>query len=519
MRLTKFGHSCLLVEEQRARMLLDPGTLSSGFEELQGLTAILYTHQHADHLDPDRLQGLLDHNPGVRVVSDEGSAKPLGQAGAEVEVVHDGDELEIGAVGVHIVGRDHAVIHPDIPVVPNVGYLGGVVMLSSLTSPLTPFVDALPLPARRLAREHQGSLRVRLRTGSHRFHRDLPESRVWTYDGSLPGPTIEAERGHPVRVDWRNELEGKLPVAVTLAPTATDRNGIPVQCLPGLSGGVPDANAASLPGFAVVHLHGGLTAAAYDGWAENIFAPGQHAVGDYAMDQRAALLWYHDHVMSVTRFTVYAGLAGMWIVRDERERDLGLPEGPPLELRLLLQDRNFGQDHQGRLTGELVHKTDPGTMEAFAPFTTVNGKVWPVLEVPRATYRRRVGWYSPRPSAPTCSSTSPTWRRAASSHLSTPPPRPSTARPSPQRAPCGPPTSTAYCPIPTSCASGSCPALRCGARSPSSWRPTLLPRPSATWPERCAARSPSSNRSLTMPPTCSPCGSSPRCQMTTRGSG
>src|SRR6266508_1058551 len=263
-------------------------------------------------------------------------------------------------------------------------------MLSSLTSPLTPFVDALPLPARRLAREHQGSLRVRLRTGSHRFHRDLPESRVWTYDGSLPGPTIEAERGHPVRVDWRNELEGKLPVAVTLAPTATDRNGIPVQCLPGLSGGVPDANAASLPGFAVVHLHGGLTAAAYDGWAENIFAPGQHAVGDYAMDQRAALLWYHDHVMSVTRFTVYAGHAGLWIVRDERERDLGLPEGPPLEVPLLLQDRNFGQDHQGRLTGELVHKTDPGTMEAFAPFTTVNGKVWPVLEVRRATYRLRV---------------------------------------------------------------------------------------------------------------------------------
>src|SRR6266536_2171959 len=87
----------------------------------------------------------------LRVVSDEGSAKPLGQAGAEVEVIHDGDELEIGAVGVHIVGRDHAVIHPDIPVVPNVGYLGGVVMLSSLTSPLTPFVDALPLPARRLA--------------------------------------------------------------------------------------------------------------------------------------------------------------------------------------------------------------------------------------------------------------------------------------------------------------------------------------------------------------------------------
>jgi spore coat protein A len=139
-----------------------------------------------------------------------------------------------------------------------------------------------------------------------------------------------------------------------------------------------------------VHLHGGLTPAAYDGWTENISAPGQHAVSDYPMDQRAALLWYHDHVMGVTRFTVYAGLAGLWIVRDQRERELDLPEGPPFEVPLLLQDRNFGQDRDGLLTGELVHKTDPGTMEAFAPFTVVNGKVWPVLDVLPATYRLRV---------------------------------------------------------------------------------------------------------------------------------
>jgi len=260
----------------------------------------------------------------------------------------------------------------------------------SLTSPLTPFVDALPLPPRLLAREHEGRLTVRMRAGSHRFHRNLPESRVWGYDRGVPGPTIEAERGDPVRVEWINELEGTLPVAVTLAPAETRADGVPVQCLPGLSGGSPDPDAASLPGFTVVHLHGGLTAAPYDGWAENIFAPGQHAVSDYSMDQRAALLWYHDHVMGVTRFTVYAGLAGLWIVRDERERDLDLPEGPPFEVPLLLQDRNFGEDADGQLTGDLVHKTDPGTMEAFAPFTTVNGKVWPSLDVQPASYRLRV---------------------------------------------------------------------------------------------------------------------------------
>jgi spore coat protein A len=94
--------------------------------------------------------------------------------------------------------------------------------------------------------------------------------------------------------------------------------------------------------------------------------------------------------MGVTQFTVYAGLAGLWIVRDEHERGLELPEGTPYEVPLLLQDRNFGVDAEGRLTGELVHKTDPGTMEAFAPFTTVNGKVWPVLEVQPTTHRLRV---------------------------------------------------------------------------------------------------------------------------------
>ena len=165
---------------------------------------------------------------------------------------------------------------------------------------------------------------------------------------------------------------------------------MPVQCLPGLSGGVPDRDAAALTGYTVVHLHGGLTPASYDGWAENLFAPGQHAVFHYPMDQRAALLWYHDHVMGVTKLDVYAGLAGLWIVRDERERELGLPEGPPFEVPLLIQDRNFDVDEQGRLTGRLVHKTDPEVMEAFPPFTVVNGKVWPVLDVQPATYRFRV---------------------------------------------------------------------------------------------------------------------------------
>ncbi|HLQ48991.1 MAG TPA: multicopper oxidase domain-containing protein [Candidatus Dormibacteraeota bacterium] len=167
-------------------------------------------------------------------------------------------------------------------------------------------------------------------------------------------------------------------------------DGIPVQNMPGRSGGVRNRAAAALPGYAVVHLHGGLTHATSDGWAENLTAPGQWALDTYPNDQRAALLWYHDHVMGVTRYSVYGGLAGLWIVRDDRERELGLPEGPPYEVPLLIQDRNFDADADGRLTGDLLHKTDPEVVEAFAPITTVNGKVWPVLDVEPTTYRFRV---------------------------------------------------------------------------------------------------------------------------------
>src|SRR6185437_1936024 len=263
-------------------------------------------------------------------------------------------------------------------------------MTPTLAAPLAPFADALPVPKRLVAAQQGGRLSVSIRTGTHRFHRDLPESAIWGYDGTVPGPTIEVERGQPVTVSWRDVLDRALPVVVTTAPTATDASGVPVQCVPGLSGGTPDLNAAVLAGHTVVHLHGGLVPAPYDGWTENIFAPGQDAVFHYPMGQRAALHWYHDHVMGVTRFDVYAGLAGLWIIRDRRERELGLPEGPPFEVPLLIQDRNFGLDDSGRLTGQLVHKTDPEVMEAFPPFTVVNGKVWPLLEVQPGTYRFRV---------------------------------------------------------------------------------------------------------------------------------
>src|SRR2546430_665742 len=208
-----------------------------------------------------------------------------------------------------------------------------------LGPPLLPFVDRLPVPRRLVAAENEGRLVVRMRAAQHRFHRDTHESTIWGYDGPVPGPTIEAERGHPVTVEWQNELIGPLPVVVTTAPGHAHANGVPVQCVPGLSGGAPDLNAAALSGHAVVHLHGGLTPAVYGGRAGNLLAPGQSAGFHRPPDQPGGPRWHPRPLMGGARLDVPAR---------------------------------------------------PGVMEAFPPFTVVNGKVWPVLEVHPALYRLRM---------------------------------------------------------------------------------------------------------------------------------
>jgi len=124
MRLTKFVHSCVLAEDDSARILIDPGNLTRGFDELTGLTGILISHQHADHVDIDRLGPLLERNPDAVLYADEGTAGVLGEHGIDANTARQGDRLDVG-MEVVVYGVDHAVIHPEIPRVPNVGYLVG----------------------------------------------------------------------------------------------------------------------------------------------------------------------------------------------------------------------------------------------------------------------------------------------------------------------------------------------------------------------------------------------------------
>lgn len=127
MQLTHFGHSCLLAAFDdgsggQVTVLFDPGTFSHGFEGIDGLDAIMITHQHPDHADTARLPALVEANPQAKLYSDPQTAAQLG---ADWQAVHAGDSFRLGHLTVRGVGGRHAVIHPEIPVIDNTSYVIG----------------------------------------------------------------------------------------------------------------------------------------------------------------------------------------------------------------------------------------------------------------------------------------------------------------------------------------------------------------------------------------------------------
>lgn len=122
MKLTHLGHACLLVETDGARLLVDPGTMSS-FEGVEGLDAVLVTHQHPDHVDAPRLAALLAANPDARLVVDPDSVTAVEGLPAEHVVARPGDRLTFGGSTVDVVGGLHAAVYGDVPGCTNSAYV------------------------------------------------------------------------------------------------------------------------------------------------------------------------------------------------------------------------------------------------------------------------------------------------------------------------------------------------------------------------------------------------------------
>lgn len=120
MRVTHFGHACLLVEIADTRILIDPGAFAGDFLPVRDLDAILVTHQHPDHLDPVRLPELVRANGDAPVWCDPQSVSVLKEVGVSA-TAHDGTPVTVGTVTIQPVGELHALIHDEIPRISNVG--------------------------------------------------------------------------------------------------------------------------------------------------------------------------------------------------------------------------------------------------------------------------------------------------------------------------------------------------------------------------------------------------------------
>jgi spore coat protein A len=229
---------------------------------------------------------------------------------------------------------------------------------------LEPFVDPLPL----LQLLPLQDRRITMREIRVKMHRDLPPTRLWSYGPEAIGPLLEARSHHELVVEWSNQLPSRhfLPIDYNLHGSGRE---------------LPESRA-------VVHLHGGRTPAADDGYPEHWYPSGQSRVCHYPNRQDAAMLWYHDHAMGTSRLNLYAGLMGVYLLRDAQEARLNLPSGK-FELPLVLYDRIF--DHQGQLFYPASpDPRHPWMDEVVGDAMVVNGRVQPFYEVEPRRYRLRV---------------------------------------------------------------------------------------------------------------------------------
>ncbi len=242
---------------------------------------------------------------------------------------------------------------------------------------------------------------------------ELPNSTIYGFNGTFPGPMINAEYGQPVLVRFENDLD--------LNPLGLDRQdfGDPAYKF-------------------LTHLHNAHTAPESDGnpyymqqngggylpgqWSDNLYL-NYPAGGD--PNEKQSFLWYHDHVMHQTGSNVYKGMVGLFPIYDPDldpgdERDAGI-HGNALGLpgiKTVNDDGSFDVKYDIPMAfydvalddGVSMHDgmhTLPQNVSAHPEWWgksfyqhfadtglvgdifTVNGTAFPVLEVAQRQYRFR----------------------------------------------------------------------------------------------------------------------------------
>ena len=117
MKLTKYGHACIVFEEQRKKLVLDPGAYTEPLEDIKDVLAVVITHAHDDHCFEAQLDRLIAANPDLMIFGPPQVCTRLSKY--NTTAVYMGDHYPVGPFTLEFFGDLHAVIHPSIPVIEN----------------------------------------------------------------------------------------------------------------------------------------------------------------------------------------------------------------------------------------------------------------------------------------------------------------------------------------------------------------------------------------------------------------
>lgn len=123
MHITKIGHSCLLIEKEGTRIMVDPGAFSDASGYMEGIDAILITHKHKDHFDIEQIRQAAERNPDVRILTNADVGAELEKEGLAYEKASVGEETDVNGISVKSIEAPHEHIYEGIELPENTGYL------------------------------------------------------------------------------------------------------------------------------------------------------------------------------------------------------------------------------------------------------------------------------------------------------------------------------------------------------------------------------------------------------------
>ncbi|HVW66102.1 MAG TPA: MBL fold metallo-hydrolase [Candidatus Peribacteraceae bacterium] len=122
MKITKYGHCCMLIEENGTRIITDPGSFTDKQNDAENVQVILITHEHADHFHIESVKKILEKNKEAVIVTNTMVGLLLAKEQIPFTPVEHLQNVEIGNVKIEGFGTEHAPMFPGVPPAMNTGY-------------------------------------------------------------------------------------------------------------------------------------------------------------------------------------------------------------------------------------------------------------------------------------------------------------------------------------------------------------------------------------------------------------